>query len=923
MRHVGAQHQLGGRRRHNGVTLSGALIAVLSLVLGSATLSQQSAVADDAAESIPADASLDSSQSGQKTASPNPLVSDAAGESASPSSDQSGVQADAPESTLPEGVESSTASSQGEGDASPHLLEPRSSRISRAPALQGIRGALSCDAGQYYTIAGNGEVRGITSINGIPNSSTSSALNLSQSTDVKKSYNGLAVGSGGDVVYAYNRSAGRKEDKLGIIRWQNGDSATQVYLGDVPEIKDLYDYKNKPVTGTERGSLIAGGIDPTDPNGDFYFGGFFYFKPYDKASGNYTYFHLLKYSQGQVTTVGYINIRRHKADLNNGDLAFSAAGDLFILWNDGDGKTKIVPVRKDDLKDANGGEIRPSGETSEMRTSDGKYNGLAFDGEGNLFIQYSDSGKTFNYSIDPDTGEKNGNPVQLSGMPSGQVGNDLGSCANPSTLFLVKDLVGRDKAGDQFEISVVGKNNTVLATDETEGAETGETASAGIFIVKKDRWYTLKERALNGADMSKYKTTLSCINTYTGHPIPDSELVWNPNDPTTARVFVATGESKDIVCTFRNEPKPKVGDVIWSKVSSKTGEKLPGAVWQIKPADGSAPIEVTDNTGEPSYSGRDTNASPGEFKVEGLPIGRYVLHEKTAPAGYLPGNDKPFEINAGNISTPIDLRAIENKRLPQVSWTKVKDTATGELIEGSVWTWKPTNPAGSAFDVSDCVKASAAQCTGKDADPAKGKFLLKDVKPGAYTLTEKTAPEGYQLDATVHRVTVKDEHADTTVVLGPFVNLRLKGSATWSKVDAEHTDQRLAGSTWTLTGPDVPVGTVISDCEAAPCGTGLFQDVNPEPGVFKLEGLIIGDYTLVEKTAPVGFDVDTTPHDFSITSAALNYSFADGFPNQRHTAPNLPFTGGMSTDRVMIIGTAFVLLAGATAFVIRRRRARA
>ncbi|MDC4232158.1 SpaA isopeptide-forming pilin-related protein [Actinomyces sp. B33] len=905
------------------------------------------------------------------------------------------------------------------------LIEPRAVRGPAANPLRSRNAPLSCGAGDYYTIADNGEVRLVTSANGIPRPSTVPAFSFPRDysrtyRDEGDHYNGLAIGDGGRVAYAYNRNNNRR---LTIRRWTPNDGVRALYTGDIPTLKNVYNYHRKPVYGVDQGSLIAGGIDPTDPNSAFYFGGFFEFKP-DRYGHHNVYFHLLKYEGGRVVSVGYVYVREHGADSGNGDIAFSSAGDLFILWNDGKKHTKVVPVLKEELDRARGGEIRPSGKTADLKASKGQANGLAFDSEGNLFVQYSKGGRTRNYSIDPDTGEANGRDIELQGMPGGHAGSDLASCANPSTLYLVKNLVGREKAGDQFRISVLGKGGVLLAQDETQGTGTGHLASAGVFIVKKGREYVMKEEPLNGARMSDYDTTFHCVDQYTGNPV---EATRKPGANPTYGLYVAPGDSRDFLCTFTNTPKPKVGDVTWRKVSSATGERLGGSTWRIIPADGSTPIEVADNTGQPGYSGRDADPAVGAFAVKGLPLGRYTLHEDTAPSGYVPGNDRPFELDAGSASTPValgdientpitgavtwrktdaqgrpvggsvwvltptdpagsartiedctsapcgasgdqdprpghftlasiafgtyaltektpptgyiatdktttvvvkdngatvDAGAIANKRLPRVSWTKVGDTSGGARLGGSAWTWQPTDPAGAAMTVDDCVADSAAECAGADIDPAEGAFLLKDVALGTYTLTEKTAPHGYQLDSTAHRVSVEAADADTTMTLGPFVNVKLTGPVVWSKTDADN-GAALGGSEWALTGPGVPPGTVIADCEEAVCPAGAFADRDPAPGRFEVADLQASDekYSLTEAKAPAGYVLDAVPHDFRISDAG-GYAFSEAFTNAKARVPGLPLTGGLSTDSLLLAGAASLLCAGGTAMAVRKRRAR-
>jgi hypothetical protein len=48
---------------------------------------------------------------------------------------------------------------------------------------------------------------------------------------------------------------------------------------------------------------------------------------------------------------------------------------------------------------------------------------------------------------------------------------------------------------------------------------------------------------------------------------------------------------------------------------------------------------AVDNTGQMNYTGADTDNTPGKFKVIGLSLGRYEVHETVAPPGYNPDPD--------------------------------------------------------------------------------------------------------------------------------------------------------------------------------------------------------------------------------------------------------------------------------------------
>jgi LPXTG-motif cell wall-anchored protein len=94
------------------------------------------------------------------------------------------------------------------------------------------------------------------------------------------------------------------------------------------------------------------------------------------------------------------------------------------------------------------------------------------------------------------------------------------------------------------------------------------------------------------------------------------------------------------------------------------------------------------------------------------------------------------------------------------------------------------------------------------------------------------------------------------------------GAVQWTKVDAANTNTKLGGSEWKITGPSGSSSSdiAVKDCTSGNCsGT---NDVDPQAGQFKVQNLAPGKYTLTETKAPDGYALDSTPHDFTVTSGA-------------------------------------------------------
>ncbi|QGH70770.1 SpaA isopeptide-forming pilin-related protein [Pseudactinotalea sp. HY158] len=232
--------------------------------------------------------------------------------------------------------------------------------------------------------------------------------------------------------------------------------------------------------------------------------------------------------------------------------------------------------------------------------------------------------------------------------------------------------------------------------------------------------------------------------------------------------------------------------------------------------------------------------------------------------------------------------------------------------------------AGSAWDGYLFAERDGSMLTFDSGD-------TKHVVSGTYVVSEDvTAVPGYEFESlacTAGGDPVASDYGNVQVASGEDVtcvltNRALPGSVSWSKVN--RNDDLLAGSVWTLTGPGLASGVSVTDCTKALCSTDPFTDQNPDAGEFLIEGLKWGDYTLVETTAPPGYQLDETERTFTITAANLDYGFAEAFVNDQQGGPALPLTGGFGRDHVYIAGAATLLLSlmayGATK--VQRRRSR-
>jgi len=155
---------------------------------------------------------------------------------------------------------------------------------------------------------------------------------------------------------------------------------------------------------------------------------------------------------------------------------------------------------------------------------------------------------------------------------------------------------------------------------------------------------------------------------------------------------------------------------------------------------------------------------------------------------------------------------------------------------------------------------------------------------------------------------------------GDATKVFVAGSITWTKVDNAGTLQ--GGATFevcrthnldTSTDPDTFVDlvpdvcvTVVDDVDGVAGGS---LDEDPDPGEFKLSGLVLGRYTVDETVAPPGFEPDPDVVTVELTLADPNATIGTAFRNER---PILKITGFGYTNEASGSPTAGVVSGTAT-----------
>lgn len=256
---------------------------------------------------------------------------------------------------------------------------------------------------------------------------------------------------------------------------------------------------------------------------------------------------------------------------------------------------------------------------------------------------------------------------------------------------------------------------------------------------------------------------------------------------------------------------------------------------------------------------------------------------KTGPAGADPGTDAGASFSNKRVEVKNGTRTecdFNNADKPgSISWNKVNEK--GEFLAGSEWTLKGNPQPTGGVKVVDCTQAACQPGMYLDQDPAPGKFRIEKLHWGDYTVTEKTAPDGYMLLGSEFAFEkIDDKHSDVKLkqVEGAIkdngiINKPLP-NVTWEKRADKEDGDLLPGSVWSW----VPIdehgheGTAveITDCVKDDASACAGPDKDPAEGKFKLEKVTPGKYRLTEKTAPDGYDPDPTPRDVEVNDQSLS-----------------------------------------------------
>ena len=195
------------------------------------------------------------------------------------------------------------------------------------------------------------------------------------------------------------------------------------------------------------------------------------------------------------------------------------------------------------------------------------------------------------------------------------------------------------------------------------------------------------------------------------------------------------------------------------------------------------------------------------------------------------GNSKQQHIGVWITTDPLEPTCLNADFKAVVGSLKLRKTDTGgKLLDGAVF-----HVSGNGYD--------------KDVTVANGEITVNDLTVGDYTITEKTAPNGYLVNVSPFKTTVSaNQTAETTITdEAPTGKISIKKSDSKGNVQGEAS---LEGAEYTVYGADgQEVGKITTDKD----GNG------------SLENLVLGTYTVKETKAPEAYDLDWNTYTVELT----------------------------------------------------------
>ncbi len=284
-------------------------------------------------------------------------------------------------------------------------------------------------------------------------------------------------------------------------------------------------------------------------------------------------------------------------------------------------------------------------------------------------------------------------------------------------------------------------------------------------------------------------------------------------------VFDYTGSEIAVVEIRVNDGNAIRNEIIYGEIRGQKKDDadnaLPGAVIGLFKPDAT---EFTENTAILTV----TSAEDGSFSFARVPYGTWIVHEISAPAGYVL-SDKSYEACISEMGTVVEIEILNTLIRGTVQLTKVdKDFPENKLTGAEFEVYKDSN-GDQTLDKDD-------EKLGKMSEVSVGSYEMGDLPYGGYFVREVKAPEGFYLDENAYYFAIT-ENGKTVIVENEagknFINVPQTGAL---KIFKTSSDKKIEGFSFRVSGPNGYEQVFTTD----------------KNGEIFIEGLRCGDYRVSE-----------------------------------------------------------------------------
>ena len=294
---------------------------------------------------------------------------------------------------------------------------------------------------------------------------------------------------------------------------------------------------------------------------------------------------------------------------------------------------------------------------------------------------------------------------------------------------------------------------------------------------------------------------------------------------------------------------------------------LPGAVYEVRAAEDIVGKDQTVWFREGELAAALTTTADSSVVTDPLPLGRYIVTEVSAPAGYVLDETRhEITLTASDHTSPVvtaRLSAVNEFMSAWITLTKEKEIVTtqhdedgrihsrlmnvpGEGFVFGLYSSDPIEYADGTLPADTLIETGITDTDGTLA-------FSGDYPHGEYYVQELAAPEGWVISDARYRVTITDEFADEQHEVVFQVGLPIHN-------EIVHADVRIAKTD--ITGSAALPGALIEVKNSE--GEIICRDYTGEDGYLPAFPAVPGTYTYREVLAPEGYALNDAEMTFTV-----------------------------------------------------------